>query len=322
MKFKIKIKNKKLIIVFCAIFILIVGNIFLNMSDASDKKIVETTTQTAQVSNQTIISTLTAPGEVQSATMEKLTLNTSYSYLTMCVETYESVKEGANLLKYTNGKYLTAPYDCVVISYSVPTVNESCTSSNYIYIASTDDLYMDINIGEDQIGNISVGQSVDIVANYDESKTYTGTITKINAIGTHSSSGTSFAAIASIKNDGTLKLGMSATCTITIEKNENLPCLPIEAIQIENNERYVNLVKENGDTEKVVVETGKSNANYVEIVSGLSLNDTVSYETTVTITNSSDDEDSTKNIFSSLMSTPDDKSSEKSSGRDLKKGGF
>jgi multidrug efflux pump subunit AcrA (membrane-fusion protein) len=321
-KFKIKIKNKKLIIVFCAIFILIVGNIFLNMSDASDKKIVETTTQTAQVSNQTIISTLTAPGEVQSATMEKLTLNTSYSYLTMCVETYESVKEGANLLKYTNGKYLTAPYDCVVISYSVPTVNESCTSSNYIYIASTDDLYMDINIGEDQIGNISVGQSVDIVANYDESKTYTGTITKINAIGTHSSSGTSFAAIASIKNDGTLKLGMSATCTITIEKNENLPCLPIEAIQIENNERYVNLVKENGDTEKVVVETGKSNANYVEIVSGLSLNDTVSYETTVTITNSSDDEDSTKNIFSSLMSTPDDKSSEKSSGRDLKKGGF
>lgn len=245
--------------------------------------------------------------------MEKITLNTSYYFLNMCVEEEEFVRKGENLLKYTNGTYVTAPYDCVVISYSVPTAKEICTSSNYVYIASLEDLYMDINISEEQINKISLDQEVEITANYDETKTYKGTITKINAIGTHSSGGTTFAAIASIENDDTLKLGMSATCTVTIEKNENLPCLPIEAIIIENNEKFVNKVQEDGSVEKVQVETGKSNANYVEIEEGLSLGDTVQYETT-TVTTILEEETSSKNIFSSIIGE-NNKSSNKENGR-------
>lgn len=233
--------------------------------------------------------------------MEKLTLNTNYYYLNMCVEEEEFVRKGENLLKYTNGTYLTAPYDCVVMSYSVPTAKEICTSSNYVYIASLEDLYMDINISEEQINKISIGQEVEIIANYDETKIYKGTITKINAIGTHSSGGTTFAAIASIENDDTLKLGMSATCTVTIEKSENLPCLPIEAVLIENNEKYVNKVNSDGSTQKMQIETGKSNANYVEIKSGLSLGDIVEYETTTVTTILEDEENSSKNIFSSII---------------------
>lgn len=299
---KKKSKKNKLIIICIVILIIIVSCMCLTQSNADEDKIVETQSQEATVESRTISLTLTAAGEVQSATEEKLTLNTSYSYLTMCAEENEVVKEGENLLKYTNGTYLTAPYDCVILSYSVPTAKETCTDSNYVSIASVEDLYMDINIGEDQIGKISTGQEVDIVANYDETKTYKGTISKINAIGTHSSGGTTFAAIASIQNDGTLKLGMSATCTITIEKKEDIACLPIEAIQIENNEKYVNLINENGETEKVQVETGIADANYVEILSGVSLGDKVSYETTtVTVSSSSSDETETKNALSSLF---------------------
>ena len=175
-------------------------------------------------------------------------------------------------MQYTNGKYLVAPYDCVVQSYSLPNAKEKCTSSNYVSIASVDKLYMDINISEEQIDKISVGQDVSIVANYDETKVYSGTITKINAIGDKNNSGTSYAAIASLDNDGMLKLGMSATCTITIEKNENLLTLPIEAVQIEDEKRYVNLIKDDS-TEKVYIETGLADANNVQIISGLSLGD-------------------------------------------------
>lgn len=248
--------------------------------------------------------------------MEKLTLNTSYYFLNMCVEEEEFVKKGANLLKYTNGTYLTAPYDCVVMSYSVPIAKDVCTSSNYVYIASLEDLYMDINISEEQINKISIGQEVEIVANFDENKIYKGTITKINAIGTHSSGGTTFAAIASIENDDTLKLGMSANCTVTIERNDNLPCLPIEAVIIENNEKYVNKINEDRSIEKIKIETGKANANYVEILSGLSLGDTVQYETT-TVTTILEDESSSKNIFSSIIGE-----NNPGSNRENRKGGF
>lgn len=289
--------NKKAIALFSIIIILLF--IFLNKkSDADSSKIVENVEKIAEVSNQTITTTLTAPGEVQSANIEKIVLNTNYYFLTMCTEKEEYVKKGANLLKYTNGTYITAPYDCVIMEYSVPNAKNICTSDNYISIASVEDLYMDINIGEDKIDKISSGQEVEIVVNYDESKVYTGTISKINAIGTHTSGGTNFAAIASLKNDGNLKLGMSATCTITIDKKENLPCLPIEAIEIENNKKYVNLINENGSQSKVEIETGASNANYVEIKSGLSLGDNVNYETTTVIVTK---EEEKENPISSLF---------------------
>lgn len=258
-------KNKKITIFILCIIIILTVILLSENSNADTDKIIEKTEKIAEVSSQTIITTLTAPGEVQSAKTEKLSLNTSYYYLTMCVEKEEYVKKGSNILEYTNGKCITAPYDCVVMEYSVPTAKNICTSNNYITISSVEDLYMDINIGEDKIDKISVGQEVEIVVNYDESKTYTGTISKINAIGTRSLSGTNFAAIASLKNDGNLKLGMSATCTVTIDKKENLPCLPIEAIQIENNNKYVNLADDN----KVEVETGVSNDAYIEIKSGI-----------------------------------------------------
>lgn len=307
--------NKKAIILFFCIVIVLLGIFLSKKSNADTSKIVESMEQVAEVSNQTIITTLTAPGEVQSANIEKISLNTNYYFLTMCAEKEEYVKKGSNLLMYTSGTYITAPYDCVIMEYSVPTAKSICTSNNYILIASVEDLYMDINISEDKIDKISSGQEVEIIVNYDESKVYTGLISKINAIGTRSSGGTKFAAIASLKNDGNLKIGMSATCTVTIDKKENLPSLPIDAIEIKNNKKYANLISENGEENRIEVETGVANANYVEIKSGLSLGDKVKYETT-TVTVKAENNKS-ENPLSSLFNMGGE-----SKGRRNERGGF
>lgn len=291
--------KKKVIILLVFIVSIIFGIIYFNKQEETNK-IIETSEKTAEVANQSIVTTLTAPGEVQSAQTEKLTLNTSYKFLTMCAEKEEFIKEGSNLLKYTNGTYITAPYDCVIIDYSIPEVKSNCTSSNYIQISSVEDLYMEINIGEDKIDKVSENQEVAIIVNYDESKEYKGTITKINAIGTNNKGTTKFSAIASLKNDGNLKLGMSATCTITLDKHENLTCIPIEAIQVEDNKKYVNLIKENDLTEKVEIQTGVADANNVEVISGLNIGDKVKYEVQ-TVTVIKEDEESTSNPLTSMF---------------------
>ena len=179
------------------------------------------------------------------------------------------------MLEYTNGTYITAPYDCIITEYSVPNAKDICTSDNYIQISSVEDLYMEINIGEDKIGKISSGQEVSIVVNYDETKEYTGNISKINAIGIHNTGGSIFTAIASIKNDGNLKLGMSATCEIIIERAENVVAVPVEAIQTSDEGKYVIVVNSDGSTSNVSVETGISNDAYTEIKSGISEGTTV-----------------------------------------------
>ena len=273
-------KNKKTLIIFLIIFIVIFLIIKMtNNSEANSNKIIEKTTKSAKVENQTILSTLTAPAEVKSSKTEKIALDTSKYFSTICAEVGEKVKSGGNLLKYSDGTYITAPYDCVILEISTPKTNTICDSENFISISSLEDLYIEINISEEQLNKVAVGQEVQITSNYDETQNYTGTISKINSIGTYSTGGTYFGAIVNIKNDGTLKLGMSATSTVVIEKNENIPCLPIEAIFTENQEKYVNLVQSNGETKKTKIQTGIADSNYVQILSGASLGDTVKYET-------------------------------------------
>lgn len=273
-------KNKKTLIIFLIIFIVIFLIIKMtNNSEANSNKIIEKTTKIAKVENQTILATLTAPAEVKSSKTEKIALDTSKYFSTICAEVGEKVKSGGNLLKYSDGTYITAPYDCVILEISTPKTNTICDSENFISISSLEDLYIEINISEEQLNKVAVGQEVQITSNYDEIQNYTGTISKINSIGTYSAGGTYFGAIVNIKNDGTLKLGMSATSTVVIEKNENIPCLPIEAIFTENQEKYVNLVQSNGETKKTKIKTGIADSNYVQILSGVSLGDTVKYET-------------------------------------------
>ena len=300
-----KLKRKfKLLIIIIILVILLAFGIYSNMSGSSTiNKKVYTEELESTASLHDITQTLTAPGEVKSEKEETLKLNTNYYFLSMCAEENEIIKKGANILKYKNGKFLTAPYDCVITDYYVPKVNSICTDSNYINISSIQDLYMNINIGEEELKQISVGQEVSIIANYDETKVYNGKITKINETGTYSNGRTTFSAVASLKNDSYLKLGMSATCTITIDKKENLLCVPIEAINISDNERYVIIKNENNEEEKRVVETGASDANYVEITSGLSEGEKVYYKTqTVEIEKTEDSE--TKNPLSSIFGGP------------------
>lgn len=272
-------KKKKVIILIIIILIAIFFFYFsLNENNEEMKNIEIVSEKEAVASKNTIISTLTAPAEVASSVEEKLSLNTSYYFLTMCVENEEVVKKGENILKYTNGKYLVAPYDCVVISYNVPTVKNKAEESHYVQIASLEDLYININISEDQIKSIEEGQEVSIIANYDKEKNYTGTVTKINEIGTRSTSGTNFAAIASVKNDGSLKLGMLVNSEVVISKDENLLTVPVESVIVEENERYVNKIMSDGSVIKTIVETGVSDANNVEIKTGLVEGDKIKYE--------------------------------------------
>lgn len=276
-------KKKILIIIF---IVLLVGGSFivgrqvgLNTEDSKTKTIVKEET----VGTHDIKKTLTGSGEVSSKTTEKLDLTTSYYFKTMCVEDDDTVKAGENILQYTNGNYLTAPYDLVVISHDVPDADKKCTSSNYIEVSSLNTLITTIAINENEINDVEVGQDVAITLTADESKKYTGKVTKVDSVGSYAASGTTFSATVEFENDGFVKLGMSLSCTITLKEEKDVLSIPIDAVY-QNNEGkdYVVKVKEDGSTEEVIVELGIANENYVQVKSGIELNDKVQITTEVT----------------------------------------
>ena len=274
-----KVKKLVTIIILMAIVGTVTFFIGKQIGLNTDISSVNVNVEEVTVGTKTINKTLTSSGEIKSANAEKLELSTSYYYETICVEEDDIVKKGENIIKYTNGTYLTAPYDLVVTSYSLPETKNKATSSNYIEVQNLENLIISLNINESEISNISLGQEVEISLTADSSKEYTGKITKIDAVGTYSSSGSTFPVEVSLKNDGNIKIGMSVSCTINIQELTDVLAVPINAVQINGDKKYV-ITVENGETKEVSIETGLSNDEYVEVKSGLSGGETLQVTTT------------------------------------------
>lgn len=284
-------KTKKILIVIFVIAVFIVGIILGNIMSKikiNQTESTETTTQITEieVGTQTIENTLTSSGEMLSGGTEKLELSTSKYFKTMCVEEDDIVLAGENILQYSNGTYLTAEYDCLIDSYSVPETGSKCTSNNYVNVQNLETMSMEVQISESEINKVAKGQEVEIQLSAIENKTYTGTITSINNAGTYSSSGTTFSATIEFENDGNVKIGMSATCSIVLEKAENCIAVPINAVQTNNDQKYVVVVNDDGTTQNVNIETGISNDSYVQITKGLAGGEKIQMVEIVTTNNS------------------------------------
>ena len=276
--------KKKIFIILIILFVML-GVFFLGRQvglneEQESTNIVKTE---EKVSTQTIKKTLTSSGSVASKTTEKVALSTSKYFEAMCVEVDDTVSKGDKILKYTDGTYLKASNDCVILSTNLPDTETKATSSNYVEVSYLNKLTIDLSISENEIASIKEGQEVEISLSADETKTYTGKITKIDSVGTYSTSGTTFSAIVEFKNDGSVKLGMSVSCTVILKEEKDVVSVPINAVATNSEgKKYVVKVNSDGTTEESIVETGIANENYVQITSGLTTDDTVQIETEIT----------------------------------------
>ncbi|CDE24407.1 putative uncharacterized protein [Clostridium sp. CAG:440] len=153
-------KKKILIII---LIILLVGGVFfvgrqvgLNTKDNKTKTIITEEI----VSNHDIKKTLTGSGQVLAKTTEKLELTTTKYFEAMCVEEDDTILKGENILKYTNETYLTAPYDLVIESISVPETKAKCTSGTTF--SATVEFEND--------GNVKLGMSLSCTVILEEEK--------------------------------------------------------------------------------------------------------------------------------------------------------
>ena len=142
----------------------------------------------------------------------------------------------------------------VIISYSLPDEAGQCKNSNYVEVQTTETLNLALSIDESEMGPVKLGSEVEITVNAIEDKKYTGIITSIDETGTYASKGSSFSATVTLINDGNIKLGMSASCTVSLEKAEDVVVALIEAIKSNSEGKYVTVVNSDGTTKDVDVE--------------------------------------------------------------------
>lgn len=275
-----KKKNISGWIIAIIILVLIAVGIYFavkHFTSNSSSESTETITK-VQPENTTIVNSISSSNGISSALTESLELHATYYLEEVLVTKNQYAAAGTNLLEYTNGTYLTAPYNCIITEISVPEVDAQITNKHYIKIQSTDLLSMKVSVDEDELSNVYIGQEAEIVADVLSDKTYKGYVTNIGSTGTYSSSSESskFTVTVQFENDGKLSIGMSAKCSVILEKAENVLAIPTEAVTTENSKKYVNVLKEDGATyDKVEIETGISNDAYIQVKSGLTGSETL-----------------------------------------------
>lgn len=168
---------------------------------------------------------------------------------------------------------VTSPISGTVLERNA-TVGSVLGSSTPFVIVNLDTVKVDVNVAEDIINKIKVGDTVKIkVASYSD-KEFGG---KISTIAPGANSDGTYPVEIDIPNsDGLLKSGMFAEVTFAKESSSDSIVIDRDAILTTTNGNYVFIVKD-GKAKKVDVKTGIDNGDEIQILTGLSEGDEVVY---------------------------------------------
>ncbi len=229
---------------------------------------------TASVAKKNIVQTFTSSGEIKTRRTQSLKPNTDYKLKALCVSVGQTVQEGYPVVEYTNGKTLNAPFDLVVTGAALPAKGEALTAEHGVEVSDVHNLQVQMSVFENDLSSLREDQPVSITVAALGNKAFAGKLSSINQIGKYDASGSKFTVSADFENDGTLKLGMSANCSINIRSADNVLSVPVAAIQSGEDGKYVTVKSGDGE-ERRKVETGISDGQDVEITNGLNEGDTV-----------------------------------------------
>ena len=126
-----------------------------------------------------------------------------------------------------------------------------------------------VTIAESDISSVAVGQKVTLSFDSLTDVTLTGSVTRVDTVGTNSSGVVSYSAVITpdVMNPA-VKSGMTVTASIITKTAANVLAVPSTAVKTSNGGSYVQILQ-NGVPSNVTVVTGLSSDSYVEISSGL-----------------------------------------------------
>ena len=187
---------------------------------------------------------------------------------------------------------ITAPFDGFITQINVAGGDEVYKGTVAMQIADPDSFYADILVTETDIFSIELGQTAEVTVDALSDLTFPATITAIAPLSTTSSGVVNYEIEAELDpltdQNATLKDGLSAVVTITIEQKEDVLIVPSRAITTKNSISTVEVV--NGTTtETRTIETGISDSTNTEITSGLKAGEQVMVKSSTSSTSTTEE---------------------------------
>ncbi len=186
---------------------------------------------------------------------------------------------------------LTLQVGSVISSEGTSSDSSTITSQKIASVVTQAAPMISVNLTEIDIINVKVGDRATLTFDAFPDKTFTGKVVSVDTIGSVSSGVTNYPTLIALDiQDVNILPNMSTSASIITGTKNDVLIVPVSAIQSEEGESYVRVMK-NGKMQEVSVETGISSDTYTEIASGLSEGDTI---VTSTITSTQSDTKSTQ----------------------------
>ena len=209
----------------------------------------------------------------------------SASYLTLLKQRNEKEETLSELVRIYSDGSLTAVADGSIsaIIYDEDTGTVEGEETEMVTFSPDKQMEISLSVDESKILSLEIGQTAQITISSIGDDVYEGTVTEINKTATSSSGVTRYSAIVTMDKEDNMLPGMTASVAIRIQGVDNAIIIPVEALHQTSSTSYV-YTSYDEDTNEfgglVEVESGISNSNYVEIISGLKEGDTVYYTET------------------------------------------
>lgn len=136
---------------------------------------------------------------------------------------------------------------------------------------------MTVNVDELDIGDVQVGQSVEVTLDAFAGESFDAHVTRISQIGMPSGSITTYAVEIETEADSRFRQGMNGSAVIYCDGAKDVLLVPLAAVQEDAQGEYVNVLHEDGTTSQRYIETGLSDGTMAEVVQGVSEGDQIVY---------------------------------------------
>jgi len=161
---------------------------------------------------------------------------------------------------------ITSPISGVVTNRNLNAGEMATMSGPLISVADVSILKLQGNVSQEDVVRLTPGDSLSVSVDAMPGTAYEGKITQVGPVA--ASTGQYFPVVVSLKNDGRLLAGMTATATLSLPANQGI-VLPLAAVQkAEDGKAFVFVIAE-GKALKRPVTLGVGNGRDVLVLSGL-----------------------------------------------------
>ena len=220
------------------------------------------------------------------ATLENIDLETSLSNAEISLKNANNSL--SNVEKQLENYYITSPITGTVAYKNnklgdIISNFQTTTSKVMVTVVDNSVKKFEMQIDELDIAKVKVGQDVVITIDALDGKEYLGKVSNINTIGQAVAGITSYTVTVELENTPEIYAGMNVDAEIQITSVPNVLRVPLSAVRKGNvvyrkatNESYQDEdISVPMGYEKVKVEIGQNNSDYIEIISGLKEGDVV-----------------------------------------------